>query len=184
MKKIILGLILFSVSFHSLQSQDKRNTPEFGVHLGYALLDINSNIFVGDTQSGFFIGASLDFSISESFNLQPKVLYASYSDVGFLHIPIFLSYETKEGIYFSTGPQLTIILDDPFNTNKELGLDLGLGIGYHFSDNIFIEARYALALTDRFNEDIEFNEEAFSGTPNLKYNNFMLGIGYVFGNSN
>ncbi len=180
MKKIILGVLLTVLLNASIYGQNKLNSPEFGVHLGYALIDIKSNIFEGDTQSGFFIGASLNFSLSETLSLQPKFLYASYSDIGFLHIPIFLSYKTKQGIYFSTGPQLTVLLDDPFNINKELGLDFGLGLGFDFSDTIFIEARYALALTNRFNEDIDFDEEAFSGTPNLKYNNLMLGVGYKF----
>ncbi|NJB37799.1 outer membrane beta-barrel protein [Croceivirga sp. JEA036] len=160
-------------------AQDKDSSPKFGVHLGYALLDINSNVFVGDTQSGFFLGASLDFNLSESLSLAPKVLYANYSDVGFLHVPIFLNYNLNEQVYFGAGPQMTFVLDDPFNVNKELGIDLGAGLGYNFSEKVYIEARYAIALTNRINEDVDFDEEAISD-PDLKYNGFMLGFGYRF----
>lgn len=177
-KKFIL-LLIFCISIH-LRAQDKTNTPVFGVHMGYALLDLNSNIFEGDTQSGFFLGASIDFKITERILLSPKVLYANYGDVGFIHIPIFLSYEINKSIYILGGPQLTILLDDPFNLNKELGMDIGAGLGYNISEKIYLEARYALALTNRIKDSVDFDREVFSEEPTSKYNNFMLGIGYRF----
>lgn len=172
-------LFFFFLISNSLLSQKKDNSPNFGLHLGYALLDINSNVFGRDTQSGFFIGASLDFELSESSSIATKILYASYSDVGFLHVPLFFNYYVNDLFYFGAGPQMTFVLDDPFNLNKELGLDIGVGLGYNFSEKVYLEARYAFALTNRIHKDVDFDEEAISD-PDLKYNGFMIGLGYRF----
>lgn len=64
--------LLFGIMFSgTLNAQDK--TPPFGLTLGYSLLDINSRIAAidGQSESGFFIGATLDFEFGAKWGLAP-----------------------------------------------------------------------------------------------------------------
>lgn len=175
MKTTLTFLSLIMFTFFSW-SQDKN--PQFGVTLGYGLLSINSNEEGSESQSGFFVGGLLDFELTEQWHIEPKILYANYSDAGFLHAPIFAKYYVTNSFNVQAGPQLTVVLDDPFNTIKEIGVDLGIGIAYDFSTNAFIEARYAFELTNRVTDEFrEFEElEDFR----LGINSFMVGFGYKF----
>lgn len=72
------------------------------------------------------------------------------------------------------GPQATIDLEEGQEGYNSLGIDAAFGLGYDINENFFLNARYALELTNRIG-DIE-GAEGLKG----KINSLQLGVGYKF----
>ncbi len=179
MRKLLFPFCLLTLCLLApMKNMNAQNgvPPKFGIILGYALISVGNDIET-TSQSGFFVGGTLDFELGEKWALVPKVLYANYSDVGFLHAPIYAQYEIVPNLGIQAGPQISVVLDDPFNSVNEFGIDIGFGLNYDFSEKVYINARYALELTDRTNED-SFSDSDETGT--LGFDTFMFGIGYRF----
>ena len=164
----IAGFIISIVPGHAQQSS-------FGFTAGYLnveleLSDQSNNI--SEHSSGFYLGAVTDISLSEAFQINFGVAYGNSDDTGFLFIPLMAKYFIAEsGIYVQAGPQASFIFKKNDNANfQTLGADIGFGAGYNINNNLFMEAKYFLGLTNRL--------EGLSETSDLKMNTLMLGLGY------
>ena len=169
MKKLLLSILaIFLVA--GVNAQDSK----FGLKAG---ADFASLKFKGDgenlstSETGFYIGAFAEISISESFIFQPEVLYVSIDELDQIAIPLLAKFPVSEEFNVLVGPSLGILLDTGEGT-KSLNFGAEAGVAYDFSENFFVEARYNLGLANLL-------EDAPSGY-SIKLSGFFVGIGYSF----
>ena len=180
MKKLIfIGLLFFSIS--AVQAQDMG----FGIKGGVNFASLNGDDADGwDGRTGFHLGLLAEFGLSESFAIQPEILYsaqgAEMDDVTFkldyLTIPVMAKYFATDAFSIEAGPYIG------FNTTSEWDLDgdtvdlkdetestdfgVGLGLGYELPMGVFFQARYAMGLSD------------IGSDADIKNSVFQLSVGY------
>ena len=185
MKNISILTVLFLFCLSINAQEDTATTSKqtkFGVKAGFTSFNIKasvSGISVSEDASGFHLGLFASFTLSEKFAIQPELEYVSVSESGesssVLLIPVLAKLNLAEGFNALAGPQLDTILDEDTGGLKETGLGLAAGLEYFFTDNFFIDARYAFGLTDRLGD---FDDEGLG--LDLKFNYLQAGIGYRF----
>ena len=153
----------------------------FGVTAGYlnGELKVSEEGYnVSDDGSGFYVGVLLDLEISESFHIVPGVNYGRAEEANFIFVPVMAQYHIGDsGVFLQAGPQASFSLqDDPGDAVDTVGLDASFGLGYEFNSNFFVEAKYALGLTNRFSEKVS----DYPGDLDLKLNTLTVGVGYKF----
>lgn len=172
MKKILLVVAIPVFTMSNINAQSK-----FGVMAGYANITAKAKyegISATQSESGFFIGGVVDFTISEQFHIQPEVLYANASEANFLYIPVLAKYMVSDKFGILAGPQANFLLDEVETGANSFGLDLTFGGNYKINENFFLEARYGFELTNRISGPIEgFNIKG-------GYNTLHIGVGYMF----
>ena len=169
----IIGCFLFVFQGFSQE-------PKLGVTAGYLNLNVSTsftNSEYPEFASGFYAGILGDFAFSEALHIEPSAIYGFTREINMLYIPVFLKYYIADsGISVLAGPQGSIILDEISPLVKRLGWDVGVGVGYDINDNIFFRVRYAMEITNRYNETIigaiRGNESGF--------NSLFAGVGYKF----
>lgn len=170
MKKLLFAFIaVFFVM--GVQAQ------EFGVKAGYTMITAKADVegfSVSDDFSGFFVGLTSEFGISEAFAIQPEVLYASVEDVSFLYVPVMAKYYVTPQFSLQAGPQVNFSLDAD-DMENEFGLDIAFGLGYAITEDFFIDARYGFEITNRLSNQ-DFDGMDVEG----RYNTLMIGVGYKF----
>ena len=83
----------------------------------------------------------------------------------------------SSGVFLQAGPQATLNLeDDPGEYTNTIGVDASFGVGYEINENFFVEAKYALELTNRFADRVREMDDDFK----LNLNTFTVGVGYKF----
>lgn len=171
-----LFLIAFITLFSITVTAQKSN---FGLVAGYHNLGQKVSVdplSVTVNASGFYAGFFGEFSLGESINFQPELLFSTASlegeSLNELLIPLMIKYYVSKEFSLSAGPQLDLILEDTGDETKSLGIGLGLGAAYELSESFFLSTRYSLGLTNRI-DDTMFNSS-------LKINTFQVGLGYRF----
>lgn len=174
MKKIIL-IAIFAIASLSYTNAQKAN---FGTTAGFHNFTLKASgqgITASTSASGFFIGITLDFQVSEDFNIQPELHFVSTSKDGEsveqIVMPILGKYYITDEFNLQAGPQVDLVISESDGLNT-LGLGFAFGSGYDFSDKLFASARYSFGLTNRV-------ENAPSGST-LKFDTFQIGLGYRF----
>lgn len=172
MKKLLLSIALVSFCFSA--------NAQFGVTAGYqsATFKVSGGgeDFSSDA-SGFFLGVFGQFSVTETFSIQPELQYSSITDEGessgLIIIPLMMKFHVTENFNLMAGPQFDYITEDTEGINK-LGLGLGLGLGVDVSDNISLGARYSFGFDrlDDMGEDV--------GDATIKINILQIGLNYSF----
>lgn len=170
MKKLLLVVIALFGIIYSSQAQEVR----FGATAGYlnARGSVEADdITVSASESGFYLGAVADFKVTENFNIQPELLYASADGANALMLPILGKFAISEKFNLQVGPQLVFSLEDTPEDFSSVEFDIAGGIGYDIDDNFFIEARYTFQINNSYtgSEDIK-----------LKGNYLTIGLGYKF----
>ncbi len=181
MKKLCIVAVLAIFCFTSVNAQ-KTN---FGVTAGYHNLSVKASVSGTSSsagESGIFVGVFADLEVSEKLHVQPEVQYASVfaegSSGNALVIPIMAKYYATDEFFVQVGPQFDLILEDSEGI-KKLGVGLGAGVGYEFSDQLFATGRYTFGLSNRL-EDDAFGGEFESLDITTKFNFFQIGVGYRF----
>ncbi|MFD0861631.1 outer membrane beta-barrel protein [Sungkyunkwania multivorans] len=185
-KRIALLLILIS----SITIAWAQSTT-FGVNAGLynvtatAKLEAQDAPRSSESDAGFYLGILADISLSDKVHVQPAVNYANTSGDGWVQLPIMFKYYAAPKFYLQAGPQGTFSLEDGGGIVNTFGLDLGFGLGFDIDKHFFIEARYALELTDRTPDAIAASSFGFD--PSLgsfdirtKLNTLQFGLGYRF----
>ncbi len=182
MKKIVLTLILSACGFVLATAQGK---PSFGLKAGLNFTEFNgdgSDSF--DTSTGFHAGIVLHVPLPKKLGIQAEAMYSvekieDVVDLGYLNVPVLLTYKIIPGLRLQVGPQFKIITNaDVQNSENKIEDDLSdfnfdgaVGLEYKFPViGIFAQARYNYGFTD-FIDDVDVD---------AKSNNFQLSVGYRF----
>ena len=169
MKKIMLTAFVAVITMVGMNAQ-----ATFGAKAGF--VSANAKVESGgfsmtNTESGFAVGLFAEFELSETIDLVPELLYTSVDETGFLQMPIMAKFKIGEDFNILAGPQITYVLEEKEEDLTNFSIGLGAGLGYDFSDNFFIDAKYTLQLTNTYtgSEDV---------TAKIHFLN--IGLGYRF----
>lgn len=193
MKKVLFTTILSFLFVAGLQAQADF---KFGVTGGLITSQLNNrvaplgfNLFNTKLVSGtgFYVGGAASIGISEKFGVQPELVYANAGDLEYIQLPIMVKYYVIDGLYAQAGPQFSLstnankvgnVIEDLLNNDdiigvNTLGVDLAFGAGYDILDNLSVQARYSVELTNRIDGIVGSISEG-------KVNNFIIGATYFF----
>ncbi|WP_228851895.1 porin family protein [Aegicerativicinus sediminis] len=139
-------------------------------------------------RDGLYVGAAVQFQLSEKVAFQPEALYAAYKDYAVLMLPLVFKYKIIQGLNIQAGPQIDYSvkeypIDDVLGFADDFGFDISeddftrlgisaaLGLGYDINERIFIESRYTFQLNDVYTGDLDIS---------IKGNILNVGVGYRF----
>ncbi|MBS1571048.1 MAG: PorT family protein [Bacteroidetes bacterium] len=189
MKKLILGAAVLCGTFAMAQ--------KIGVKAGGNLSSISEN----DTKSqfGFYAGLYLNSPINSKLSIQPEVVYSLQGaevtglpsgvtgnlNLGYINIPVMFQYTVAQDLFVEAGPQFGFLVDatlkataggytvkqDVKNQMNTFDFGIGAGLGYNFTPNLSMNARYIAGVTN-----IVKNNSGDS----VRNNVFQLGLGYTF----
>ncbi|MFK7812195.1 MAG: porin family protein [Maribacter sp.] len=188
MKKVLFTITLSILFVTGLQAQ---GDLKFGVTGGVVNSTVRGGLGIGGfniasaglaNKVGFFVGATVDYGISEKFHAQPELLYVAAGDLSYVQLPIMAKYYIIDKLYAQVGPQFS------FSTNadkiknllssvnaednlKSTGVDIAFGAGYEILDNLSVQARFATELTNRIS--------GLSSIPSVKTSNFYIGVVFL-----
>ncbi|KLT70893.1 MULTISPECIES: porin family protein [unclassified Flavobacterium] len=192
MKKIVLTLVAI-LAFGFVNAQKTR----FGVKGG-----LNVSTFAGgnywDAKSlvGFHVGGFAEIKIIERLAIQPEVLFSTQgaklesfgnSDIdaklNYINVPVLAKFFITKQFTVEAGPQIGFLTSakyDSYNAKdsyKSIDLGFNFGAGYHFTDNVFVNLRYTVGLSNIGDYDVEDAEEYFDSPKNSV---LALSLGYKF----
>ena len=157
-----------------------------------------------DTRMGMQLGGIAMFDLSDAIQLRTGLTYsqkgaAFAKETGmetdliyamdYLEVPIDFAFMLGDGGFsLSAGPYLAFLMSanakydgksTNINEDNDLinGMDFGLNIGTSFlvNEQILIDARYGMGLSDISNDDYLGDEVSVNGV-------LQISVGYVFGN--
>ena len=177
----MLKAILCAMAFTMLSLSSFAQESTFGLTAGYLNAEFKvseETVSFSDDGSGFYIGVLADFELNESWHIVPGVNYGNVEETSLLFIPVMAQYHiANSGVFLQAGPQATLNLEeDPGEFTNTVGVDAGFGVGYEINENFFVEAKYALELTNRFTDRIRETGDDFK----LNLHTFTFGVGYKF----
>jgi opacity protein-like surface antigen len=181
MKKLLLVAAFFFAVSVTAQAQEMG----FGIKGGLNFASLSGDdVDDLDSRTGFHLGLLAEFGLTESFSIQPEVLYSAQGakegdikwKLDYLTIPVMAKYYATEGFSIEAGPYIG------FNTTSEWDFDgetmdlkddtestdfgLGLGLGYELPMGVLFQARYSMGLSD------------IASDGDIKNSVFQLSVGY------
>jgi len=159
MKKLfVMAVLLIAGSSVNAQGID------FGVKAGANFAKLDGDGIDGDNLTSFHVGALLELNIFENFSLQPEVMYSSQGTkvededikLDYLSVPVLAKfYLISDKLSLEAGPQFSFLVnDDVPETFETKSFDFAAigGLGFNVTNNIFVQARYVVGLTDTTKE--------------------------------
>jgi hypothetical protein len=191
---ILLSVIFVVLSFSNLNAQLK-----VGVTAGANLANVSVDPEPTEDLKmlfGFGFGAVLELPLNNNLGLKVEPMYLGKGSVlegngteidfnlNYLEIPVFIKYSIGKGKakpYLYAGPSIGILLSAEFDgrdqkenyASIDFGVAAGAGIDIPVGKNtIFIEARYALGLSDVSDTDRD-------DIPEIKTNGIQIFAGFM-----
>ena len=180
---ITMALVAFTISAQNVT---------FGAKAG-----LNFASMVGDAAEGldgrtsFHIGATAEFEISESFSIQPELLYSGQGytydfdgadvtgKVDYINLPVMAKFYVADGFSVEAGPQIGFLASakedvdgESFDIEdlKSTDFAFNIGAGYKVDSGLNFGLRYSMGLTDVPDSD----------TDGFKHSVLQLSVGYNF----
>ncbi len=183
MNKTLLLVFTLLIGTLTITSQESR----YGIRIGANVSSINSDDITGDldqSRIGVVVGFLADFALTEKLRLQPEFQYSGQGNkdkdlrVNYLQLPILLKYNITDLFNVQLGPQAGVKIWE-WEDNQDDTFDFGTfdfagvaGIGLNITDNFFVDLRYAIGLSNVFDED--GSSFRFDGNNT----NIQLSVGY------
>ena len=185
MKKIIIcisAVLLLNTGSYAQETS-------FGIKAGANLANLTGDVEDTKMLFGAYGGAFAHIGISETFGIQPEVLFSmegaksSGEDLAlsYINIPVMLKYSNPSGFFAELGPQIGILTSAKLKLDggsvdfkdylKSTNFVLGIGAGYNVTPQIGVGARYNLGLSN-ISDDSEGE---------LKTSVISFGLHYNFG---
>ena len=184
---------MISLTVCSLHAQNVTFGAKAGVNFANVSADDDDDL---DGRTSFHIGATAEFSLSETFSIQPELLYSGQgfttkeSDIDitgkmdYINLPIMAKFYVAEGLSLEVGPQIGFLLnaklegkDDGNSVSidfkdelKSVDFGANFGVGYKLDSGINLGFRYNLGLMNVSDEDSD----------DLKNSVLQLSVGYNF----
>lgn len=153
-----------------------------------------------DIKPGLHIGALLDFYLGDNFSISPAVIYSMKgsqesvndeivkSNFNYLEIPLMAKYQLDNGINFSAGPYLGLLLSakassdgDDFDLSdfyKPTDFGFKAGVGYTLESGLGFSMNYGTSLTSISEEITIFG---VTQTPDVKNSVIGISVSYMLG---
>lgn len=176
MKKLqLITILLLALSFNA-NAQLFRLGIKGGINYANQSggnITINSNNYNDPSAiTNFHFGLLAEVKLSESFSIQPELLYTTqgadyknsastivldaYKDysnkVGYLSVPVMVKIYLGKTLSLELGPQASLLVSEKnsFDVKNANTFDFGLagGIGINLTKSIFLQARYVAGLTE------------------------------------
>ncbi len=168
----------------------------FGLKAGANITNFTGGDFSEVTKKalvGFYGGAYLNFSLANTFFIQPEALIATqgakFEDAGqtenykltYVTVPVMFKYKSMSGFYLEAGPQVGFKISESLpdqtikNFAKNLDLSLAAGLGFQTSSGFGVGARYVAGLSKV--GDFDASEGV---NPDFKNSAIQVGIFYTF----
>ncbi len=174
MKKMLCTVAFVALGTMAITAQN------FSAKAGYTsgTFKVENDFFDGSvSEGGFHIGVAATFELTELIDIHPELIYTNINDGSLLQIPVFGLYKIGEsGFNVQAGPQFNISLEETGEDFSVLAIALSLGAGYDITDAFYVEAHYALQLTNSYTGDAVSEV----GDITSKTNFFNIGLGYRF----
>lgn len=182
MKVKYITIALFFSVITIVNAQDNTNQKSnAGIKGGYNLAAVS---FDGegetDQRHSFHIGVYGESFISESFSIQPELMYSQQGYVitnssgtftqklNYINFPLMLKAYPSQNFFLEAGPQIGLAVsnkeeyDGLFSSSQEFdpnGFDWGFNFGGGFKTNsgISLGVRYHLGLGDLYDENKAYN---------------------------
>lgn len=155
-----------------------------GIKAGANFADLDGITLDTKMRTGFHFGAIAELKLPGSLAIQPELLYSSqgakvdaaaFDDIqyDYLTLPVMLKwYLIPDVVNIELGPQFSFLVKDkndfdPVDSSTFDFAALG-GVGVNLGDNLFVQGRYVLGLTDA------------SATADVKNRVIQLSLGYKF----
>jgi len=185
MKRITIILIALSATSFGL-AQDGEGTSNlktsFGIKAGYNATQMRIENEGNDRvqkEAGVYFGAFVNFPTSETFSVQPEVLYSSSrynlnDNINLIHIPVSLKFKLANNFTGFIGPEAQILLDigdEDTSLFNEVMFGFHFGANYEVAPNFFLEARPYFALSKLLDNGPGVSR---------KLNTLQVGLAYQF----
>ncbi len=185
MKKIVLlSFVFLTISSFSLKAQDAKYGLRIGVNLSsISSSDLPDNIEnIDDGRFGLVVGFLAEYGLTQKWKIQPEIQYSAQGNkekslrTNYLQAPIILKYSLTNAINLQAGPQIGIKIwewEDKLNEFDNSTFDFSgvVGVGAEVFENLFVDFRYALGLTNVFDNPEGIDIDG-------KNRNFQISIGY------
>ncbi|MFK7781091.1 outer membrane beta-barrel protein [Psychroserpens sp.] len=143
--KQILYYSFILLSFHSYAQSE----VDFGIKggLNFTFFQVEESNFGSntETETGFYGGVFVDFTIDESLSLQPELLYIGLNDFKFINAPIYAKYEVARNFDVMVGPSLNYFFD--FFSNK-FKVRADISAAYNITSAIDTHMKYTLGFEE------------------------------------
>ena len=197
MKKIFIALACMIMATGSAMAQKQFTFgPKVGVdytHFWGEDHKIYQGVF------NYQVGAFFEYRFTNKFSIAPEVVFASqgakldhdllgipfYSlNVNYINVPVMLKYYVCPSLSIDLGPQIGFnvyskrVLDgskettDLKDNTNSIDLGIGLGLTYNITNDVFVQGRYTLGLTEVYKSSVE--------EKHMKNGNAQIAIGYRF----
>lgn len=174
MKNILLSVL----AMVTLVSVTNAQSTPFGIKAGVNLARLGADADDAAGITSFYAGGLADITISESFHIQPEILYSSEgaedSELSLIRIPILAKFYIGKRLNLLAGPSLNLkLLTDNEEVDemiKRVDYGLALGAAYELPGGLFFDARYNFSLTSVSETD----------DVDILINTFQVGLGYRF----
>ncbi|MGB7785363.1 MAG: porin family protein [Salinimicrobium sp.] len=119
--------------------------------------------------------------------------------LGYLNLPVMAKYAVTPGFFLEAGPQISYLLsakdeyeitanfpedvketgtEDVKDQLKKVSFGLNFGAGYEFQNNLFLQARYHLGLSEL--SDMDEEDQGLGEPDKVQNRGFQLSLGYKF----
>ncbi len=195
MKKLMIAaLAVVGFSATGLAQQQVKFGPKAGINLASM-----SGQDDAEMKIGFHVGAVAEIKFSDTFSIQPELLYSaqgakskSSDDVklnnDYINIPIMAKYYFVEGFSVEAGPQIGFLMKaeasngdatvDMKDYYKSIDFGLGIGLAYDLPQGLFVNARYNIGLS-KIGEDQTIGNITIEAD-DVKNSVIQIGVGYKF----
>ena len=159
MKKIIVSIVLVSLSFATVNAQNFHIGAKTGINLSSLSRDVDGD----KTRTSFHLGGMVEIPVMDALSVQSELLFSSQGvksefdsnseiRLNYITLPIMAKYYVWETLSIEAGPQIGFLLsakweeagqvDDIKNITKSTDLGLGLGLGYKLPMGLNFGMRY------------------------------------------
>lgn len=177
-------MFFVAIAFLGVAMVSNAQEIKFGVKAGANFsnikVDSNEGGLSPDGATSLYVGALVDFALTEKFHIQPEIQYSlegiKDGSLTYLNIPLMGKLYLVEGFNVQAGPQIGFLVDAEGGTDglKSTNFGLNAGAAYELPMGIFFDARYTFGLSSINDEDA-----GLDGLE-IKTRNFQLGVGYRF----
>lgn len=177
MKITSLLALFFLFAGIQMQAQGVRFGFKAGVSVseinGYEFSVVNSDGVEGSTSKtsledgriSFTAGFLAEIPLSDIMSFQPEFMYSTQGNkeealrLEYLQLPLGLKFEFNK-LFVLAGPQVGLKISNFEQSDNYESLEFSAfgGLGYHITENIFVEARYTKGFSEIFSDDSRISQ--------------------------